>query len=116
MSQLCMHGSLISQNHLFSVSFVQELAHRQGGGHIRGLMPQHPVVRHTRAVGPVPSTATVAALFNIKGRQETRRGRKRRGEKVLARVNAWVHPAFGPKADADAPISFRPKNTGRLCW
>lgn len=32
---------------------------------MRGLMPQNPVVRHARAVGAVPWTATAAALFNI---------------------------------------------------
>lgn len=41
---------------------------------MHGLMPQLSVVRHARAVGPVPSAATAAALYNIEvGRKHGRR-------------------------------------------
>lgn len=53
---------------------------------MHGLMPQLPVVRHARAVGPVPSTATAAALFDIEvGRRHG--GRKKNWS---ARVNALL--------------------------
>lgn len=53
---------------------------------MHGLMPQNPVVRHSRAVGAVPSTATAAALFNIEVGQETRQEKEKKN--CFVRVNA----------------------------
>lgn len=56
-------------------------------------MPQHPVVRHARAVGPVPSTATMAALFNIKvGSKRAEEEEEEREKRVLASMPGCIPP------------------------
>lgn len=67
---------------------------------MHGLMPQLPVVRHARAVGPVPSTATAAALFNIEV------GRKH-GERKKIDLLASMH------CYSTAPSSSRLWRVGR---
>lgn len=80
---------------------------------MHGLMPQSPVVRHARAVGPVPSTATAAALF------KARNTAGERGQKFCVRVNALIvahnlaHLAFGPKTDG--PTHGQAEYTGKSC-
>lgn len=83
---------------------------------MHGLLPQLPVVRHARAVGPVPSTATAAALFNI---EVGRRHGRRKGGKVLYPRQCLIaaqnlaHLAFGPKTDG--PTHGQAEYTGRSC-
>lgn len=76
---------------------------------MHGLMPQLPVVRHARAVGPVPSTATAAALFNVEvGRKHG--GRKKKlvcSRQCIVTAQHLARHAFGAKADAPSrPLNF----------
>lgn len=81
---------------------------------MHGLMPQNPVVRHSRAVGAVPSTATAAALFNIEVGQETRQEKEEkklfRSRQCIITARHLAQLAFGPKADA--PTFFQSSHAG----